>query len=256
MQPFFQRAGTRFTGMSHASCLIVWNARGPRIYLRRVQMRFRSREHAAQLLAEELLAECKDESPLILGIPRGAVPMAKTIADRLHGDLDVVLVHKLGHPHQPEFAIGAIDESGKVYLADWASELPAGVLEQEKRRQLGILRRRRAQYTPLHPPVDPSGRVVVVVDDGIATGSTMMAALRAARAHNPKKLICATAVASPESARSIAREADALVCLMTPADFAAVGQFFEEFEQVTDEDVIAILRQSRTRPLDSPPECG
>ena len=164
-------------------------------------MRFLSREHAGKLLAERLSAEYKNENPLILGIPRGALPMARIIAEELGGELDVVLVHKLGHPHQPEFAIGAIDESGKTYLTDWATELPPHILESEKQRQLAVLRRRRAQYTPLHPPIDPSGRIAIVVDDGIATGSTMIAALRAVRARKPKELICAVAVASPEAAR-------------------------------------------------------
>jgi predicted phosphoribosyltransferase len=206
-------------------------------------MRFRSREHAAQLLAEKLSADYQNKNPLILGIPRGGVPIAGIIADALGGELDVVLVHKLGHPDQPEFAIGAIDERADTYLAEWASELPPQVLEEEKQRQLAVLRRRRSQYTPLRPPMDPSGRIVIVVDDGVATGSTMIAALRAVRARNPKKLICAAAVASPEAVRSIAREADAIVCLREPAEFFAVGEFFQDFAQVTDEDVAAILQR-------------
>jgi predicted phosphoribosyltransferase len=212
-------------------------------------MRFRNREHAAQLLAESLSADYKNKNPLILGIPRGALPMARIIAEALGGELDVVLVHKLGHPDQPEFAIGAIDESGNTYLAEWATELPSEILEEEKQRQLAVLRRRRAQYTPSRPPIDPSGRITIVVDDGIATGSTMIAALRAVRAQKPQKLICAVAVASPEAARSIAREADAIVCLMAPAEFFAVGQFFEDFAQVTDEEVATTLRQSRKKEL-------
>jgi predicted phosphoribosyltransferase len=123
--------------------------------------------------------------------------------------------------------------------------LPAPFLEEEKQRQLALLRRRRAQYTPLRPPIDPCGRTVIVVDDGIATGSTMIAALRAVRAKKPKKLLCAVAVASPEAARSMSREADALVCLTVPAEFFAVGQFFDDFTQVTDEDVVAILQRHK-----------
>jgi predicted phosphoribosyltransferase len=208
-------------------------------------MRFRSREHAAQLLAERLSTDYKNKNPLVLGIPRGALPMAAVIADALGGELDVVLVHKLGHPEQPEFAIGAIDESGNTYLAEWASELEPETLAEEKQRQLAVLRRRRAQYTPLRPPIDPHGRIAIVVDDGIATGSTMIAALRAVRARKPKKLICAVAVSSQEAAHAMLREADALVCLTTPAEFFAVGQFFEDFAQVTDEDVVVILRRHK-----------
>jgi predicted phosphoribosyltransferase len=183
---------------------------------------------------------------LVLGIPRGAVPMAKIIADELSGELDVVLVHKLGYPGQPELAIGAVDESGEVLLADYAREIEPEYLEVEKKRQLDVLRQRRARYTPWRPPVDPHDRIVIVVDDGVATGSTMTAALRAVRRQQPKRLVGAVGVASALAARAISRETDELVCLNVPADFYAVGQFFRDFAQVTDEDVIAILKQHET----------
>ncbi|HEY5542597.1 MAG TPA: phosphoribosyltransferase family protein [Candidatus Binatia bacterium] len=208
-------------------------------------MRFRSREHAAQILAERLSGAYKNKNPLILGIPRGALPMAEIIADALGGELDVVLVHKLSHPDQPEFAVGAIDESGRIYLADWATELTPQLLEDEKQRQLDVLRRRRNLYTPLRPPTDPLGRIAIVVDDGIATGSTMIAALRAVRTKRPKKLICAVAVASPQALHAMSREADAVVCLTAPAEFFAVGQFFDDFAQVSDEDVVVILQRHK-----------
>lgn len=208
-------------------------------------MRFRSREHAAQILAERLSGAYKNKNPLILGIPRGALPMAEIIADALGGELDVVLVHKLSHPDQPEFAVGAIDESGRIYLADWATELTPQLLEDEKQRQLDVLRRRRNLYTPLRPPTDPLGRIAIVVDDGIATGSTMIAALRAVRTKRPKKLICAVAVASPQALHAMSREADAVVCLTAPAEFFAVGQFFDDFAKVSDEDVVVILQRHK-----------
>ena len=204
-------------------------------------MIFQNREEAARLLARRLSAYYRNKHPLVLGIPRGAVPMAKIIADALGGELDVVLVRKLGHPSQPELAIGAIDESGKVFYSDYAYEIDEGYLEAEKRRQLEVIRNRRAQYTPHRPPIEPKDRIVIVVDDGIATGSTMTAALRAIRARQPKKLVVAVAVASSQAARAMREEADALVCLKVPAEFYAVGQFFKYFEQVSDEDVIKIL---------------
>jgi predicted phosphoribosyltransferase len=207
-------------------------------------MKFISRAHAAQLLANRLRAAYRNKNPLVLGVPRGAVPMAKIIADALNGELDVALVHKLTHPDQPELAIGAIDESGNAFVSAWASDVDPQYLEAEKQRQLEVLCRRRATYTPLRPSIDPRDRIVIVVDDGIATGSTMMAALRAVRARKPKKLVGAVAVASPEAARAIHGECDALVCLSVPAEFYAVGQFFDNFAQVTDEEVIAILKQS------------
>ena len=175
--------------------------------------------------------------------------MAKIIAEDLGGELDVVLVHKLGHPDQSELAIGAIDEDGNAFLSEWAADLDPAFLEAEKRRQLEVLRQRRARYTPLRAPIDPRGRIVIVVDDGIATGSTMTAALRAVRAKKPKKLIGAVAVASTEAARAMLHECNAMVCLKIPAEFYAVGQFFDDFGQVSDEDVIASLRESQQKIL-------
>jgi predicted phosphoribosyltransferase len=206
-------------------------------------MLFDNREHAARLLVRRLKASYKGKNPLVLGIPRGAVPMAKIIADGLGGELDVVLVHKLGYPGQPELAIGAVDETGSAFLADYAREIEPEYLELEKTQQLDVLRKRRARYTPGRRPIDPRGRIVIVVDDGVATGSTMTAALRAIRRQQPNKLVGAVAVASAMAARAISREADDLVCLNVPADFYAVGQFFRDFSQVTDDDVIAILRE-------------
>jgi predicted phosphoribosyltransferase len=167
--------------------------------------------------------------------------MGRVVADALDGDLDVVLVHKLGHPDQPELAIGAIDETGGTILSDWAAEAGAAYIESEKQHQLATLRRRRAQYTPLGEPMDPSGRLVIVVDDGTATGSTMTAALRAIRARQPKKLFAAVAVASEQAAEALLAECDQVICLEVPANFSAVGQFFEDFSQLSDEQVTEAL---------------
>jgi predicted phosphoribosyltransferase len=205
-------------------------------------MIFNDREHAGHLLARRLI-RYKGKNPLVLGIPRGALPMAKIVADALDGELDVVLVRKLGYPGQPELAIGAVDESGAVFLADYAAEVGAAYIEAEKEAQLEVIRRRRALYTPARPAVEPRDRICIVVDDGIATGATMIAALRAIRAKMPKELLCAAGVASAHAARALRRECDALVCLNVPTEFYAVGQFFRDFQAVSDEDVIAILRQ-------------
>ena len=208
-------------------------------------MPFRNRAEAAQLLAQRLVAY-RGKHPLVLGIPRGAVPMARIIADALEGELDVVLVHKLGAPGHPELAIGAVDETGQVYLGPYAQYLgiSADYLATETAAQLETLRTRRAMYTPIRSPISPTGRLVIVVDDGIATGASMIAALRAVRGQQPARLIAAVAVAPPRTLERMGQEAEEVVCLEAPEEFYAVGQFFEDFSQVTDAEVVAILQQT------------
>jgi predicted phosphoribosyltransferase len=208
-------------------------------------MAFENRAEAGRLLAGRL-GKYRDRRPVVLAIPRGAVPMGKVVADTLNGDLDVVLVRKLRAPHNPELAIGSIDETGAVYLDPETRDLwDDRYLEAQKATELEALRRRRQLYEPTGAPVDVAGRVVIVLDDGIATGSTMIAALRAVRARRPAKLVAAAGVASAEALRLIRREADEVVCLETPEILFAIGYHFRDFSQVTDEDVVATLREAR-----------
>ena len=209
-----------------------------------MSIQFDSRIDAARRLAKAL-AGYRGRNPLVLAIPRGAVGMGKVLADELGGELDVVLVRKLRAPFSPELAVGAIDESGWTYVAEHAarSGADAAYLEREKQAQLETLRKRRLQYTPARAPIDPKDRVVIVVDDGLATGASMIAALHAVRARKPARLICAVPVAAPDSLARIEPYADEVACLAAPAEFYAVAQFYREFPQVEDNEVITLLAQ-------------
>jgi putative phosphoribosyl transferase len=209
---------------------------------------FENRTDAAEQLAKAL-DQYKGDDPLILGIPRGAVPMARIIAERLNGDTDVVLVRKLRAPGKPEYAIGSVDESGWAYVTADAAAAGADevYIASEKAMQLETIRARRAAYTAHRDSIDPRGRVVIVVDDGLATGSTMVAALHALRAAQPLRLICAVPVAPAETVERIRAYCDEVVCLDTPAQFYAVGQFYRDFPQVSDEEVIDLLRPLGSR---------
>lgn len=208
-------------------------------------MAFKDRAQAGRLLAGRL-ATYKGQRPLLLAIPRGAVPMGKIVADALDGDLDVVLVRKLRAPYNPELAIGSIDETGLVYLDPDTRDLwDEQYLEGEVKTQLETLRRRRQLYEPAGAPINAAGRIAIVLDDGIATGSTMIAALRAVRSRHPAKLIAATGVAPAETLRLIRGEADDVVSLETPEILYAIGYYFNDFSQVSDDDVVATLREAR-----------
>jgi predicted phosphoribosyltransferase len=205
---------------------------------------FSNRVEAATALAQRLAAY-RGRNPLVLAIPRGAVPMAEVIARALGGEADVVLVRKLRAPHQPELAIGAIDETGHAYLTAYAAEVGGSTryIEDEKQAQLETMRKRRALYTPARAPRDPAGRIAIVVDDGLATGSTMIAALRAVRRAGPQRLVCAVPVSSSEALESVTALADEVVCLEVPPWLGAISQFYAAFPQVSDEEVIEILKR-------------
>jgi predicted phosphoribosyltransferase len=209
---------------------------------------FRNREDAARQLAEKLKGR-ELHDPLVLAIPRGGVVTGAVLARELGAELDVVLSRKLRAPGQPELAIGAISEDGRVYLNHHAQaflDLMEDYLAGERRHQLGEIARRKKLFRRARPQAPIADRSVIVTDDGIATGSTMIAALQAVKAQNPREIIVAVPVASPDRLEEVRRWCDDVVCLLSPEEFWAIGQFYEDFTQVEDEEALDLLRVAAT----------
>jgi predicted phosphoribosyltransferase len=206
---------------------------------------FANREDAARQLADKLKDE-KLQKPLVLAIPRGGVVTGAVLARELEADLDVVLSRKLRAPYQPELAIGAVGEDGEVYLnhrMEAAIGVPHDYIERERQHQLAEIERRQKLFRAARPQAPIAGRSVILTDDGIATGSTMIAALHVVKAKNPDFTIVAVPVASPDRLQAIRAMCDKTVCLLSPWEFFAVGQFYRSFETVEDTDVVRILRE-------------
>jgi putative phosphoribosyl transferase len=210
---------------------------------------YATREEAGRMLARRLSAY-RGSNAIVLGIPRGGLPVAREIANSLAAPLDVIVVRKLGAPGQPELGIGAVvdgDHPRAIFNPDIIEHL--GVedeyIKAEIARQLAEAQRREAAYRGGRPKVPLAGKTVIVVDDGIATGSSTRAALRGVRRQKPERLVLAVPVAPAESLEALRSEVDEIVCLETPEDFCAVGQFYRDFHQVSDDEVKAILRQEQ-----------
>jgi predicted phosphoribosyltransferase len=206
---------------------------------------YRDRSDGALKVVEQL-KERPFCDPLVLAIPRGGVATGAVIAEKLGAELDVVLSRKLRAPDQPELALGAVAEGGEVYLNSYGRELGqqlGAYLEREKQHQLAEIKRRKALFRAVRPAAQMAGRSVIVADDGIATGSTMISALQTAKLQSPHELIVAVPVASPDRLEEVRRWCDDVVCPLTPSYFWAIGQFYEDFRQIEDDEAVELLHR-------------
>jgi len=207
---------------------------------------FRDRRDAGEALAERL-AGYSGSNALVLGLPRGGVVVAAQVARGLDAELDVVVARKLGAPVSPELAIGAVTANGGRFLNDDAMALfgvtPA-YLERVTALERAAARRREVELRAGRPAPSIAGRVVILVDDGLATGATMRAAVRSVRQHRPRRLVVAVPVGTPEACAALRGEVDDVVCLYEPEDFRAVGRFYGEFSQTDDAEVRALLAEA------------
>jgi putative phosphoribosyl transferase len=209
-------------------------------------MRFHDRTHAGQQLASLLTVHADRDAVVVLALPRGGVPVAAEVARALGAPLDVFVVRKLGVPGHPELAMGAIATGGVQVLNDDVIDelaIPRALVEQATVRERLELERRDRLYRCDRPMPVLTSRTVIVVDDGLATGSTMEAAVSALRQHKPSRIVVAVPVGAPEACLRLKSVADEVVCALTPRPFDAVGRWYERFDQVSDEDVIDWLER-------------
>lgn len=210
---------------------------------------FEDRRDAGRRLAA-VLSRYRQSRPVVLALPRGGVPVGFEVAKALAAPLDVLLVRKIGAPGHEELGLGAVVDGQDPQLVlnhDVIRTVrpPPGYIEAEKRRQLAEIERRRRQYVGDRPPTPVEGRTVIVVDDGIATGATVKAALRGVSQHRPARLVLAVPVAPADSLDELTAEGDEIICLATPEPFFAVGPHYRDFTQTEDEEVIRLLNEAR-----------
>jgi len=208
---------------------------------------FKDRRDAGRKLAQELLPYAGRSDVTVLALPRGGVPVAYEVARALNAPLDIFIVRKLGLPGHEELAIGAIASGGvRVLNHDivQALKVPQTLIDTVTRQELQELERRERAYRGDRPPPDVRGRTVILVDDGLATGASMRAAVAALRAQNLARIVVAVPTAAPETCAAFESEVDEIVCAMTPEPFYGVGRWYEDFSQTTDEEVRALLEEA------------
>jgi len=211
-------------------------------------MLFRDRVDAGRRLASRVAEVVEGGGCVVLAIPRGGVVVGFEVARVLNCSLDVVVPRKIGAPYQPELAVGAVAEDGSLLIEEDIANLVGasrGYIAEAAEREVEEIKRRVAKYRGGNPPVDVKGKTVVIVDDGIATGATVRAAMKYVRKLGADRVLVAVPVAPPETVEKIKREADEVICLYTPSDFYAIGQFYDNFEQTTDDEVVKLLNLAR-----------
>ena len=204
-------------------------------------MMFHHRAHAAELLLKKL-SNFKDQGVVVAAIPRGAVPMGEIIANGIHAPLTAILVHKISHPENKEFALGCVGESGIFhYLPHAQKEISSGTyLKREKEKVLALLKERRDRYHL--PQIDFKGKTVIIVDDGIATGATTICAVDEVKTLQAKKIVLATPVSSPEASEELSSRVDEFIALYIPPRLYSIGEFYDHFPQVDDAEVESIFK--------------
>jgi predicted phosphoribosyltransferase len=210
-------------------------------------MLFQDRRDAGRVLAEKLRAYADRPDLIVLALPRGGVPVAFEVAEALHAPLDVFLVRKLGLPGQEELAMGAIATGGVLVLNEELVEalnIPEGVIREAAREEQRELERRERAFREDRPAPDVRGRTVILIDDGLATGSTMRAAVAALRKMDPHRIVVAVPVSAPETCDEFRDEVDDIVCAETPEPFFGVGRWYEDFTQTSDDEVRELLARA------------
>ncbi len=211
-------------------------------------MRFRNRQEAGQGLAEALIAYKGQQDAVVVGLPRGGIVLAFEVAQMLDLPLDITCPHKIGAPHQPELAIGAITESGEGHFNEKLCrmlDVSKRYIEEETTRRAQEASARLQLYRPGMAPRKLKGKTVLIIDDGLATGSTMKGAILSVRAEHPRKIVVAVPVSPPDTLAEIKELADEVVCPYSPVSFQSVDQFYDHFEQVTDDEVIELVQAAQ-----------
>lgn len=206
---------------------------------------FTNREGAGKLLAEQLIKYSNDKDVVLVAIPRGGIPVGYVISKKLNLPLEIVLSKKIGHPYNKEYAIGAVTLKS-IVLSDAASEVSIEYIEEETERIRVLLKQRHKWYYGNKTPLQLNDKIVIIVDDGIATGNTLLSSIQLIEQEEPSKIIVALPVAAPSALQKIKdlQSVTDVICLNTPGNFHAVGQFYENFNQVNDQEVIQLLKEA------------